>query len=516
MKIQKNKILGGGVDRKLSTSNNNNYENLKLNCSQSYFDKKNKLEYTKDNTLFQSNLIKLNKKCKNKNNYNNLIIRKNEEIKNNLNKGKTARIATIDFARFYRANNGDNMNKTKNTNLNLNKNVNYSSTKQKYFILKSAIMFLLWCFVVSFGFAIFNFNYTNNNQNLDAAGFGYSPNYEVLFDLNLDEYDASNLAGCTDSVEYIKDGKLESLTTSWDVYSYQMIKSPANEFISLGDKILSLTIHFDPFGEEVNITRIQKVTLEGLYNEIINKVNMNKRFVGFKVILPKTTSAQIVGTNENSILSNNVDELPYTGIDMADYSTYSYLIQAQWEEVPQDYNITLSNDGEGGISSLGIVNGVPTVTTITPPTKEGYRFLGYYKENNTTSQQYIDANGNVKQDSNLYSTPITTLYAQWEVVPEVTLTLNCTNYSNQNYFIYIYEGNELKSQMYVQGQATIKLAYSEQQYKLQFVLSYLGTVSYSVDGGSLQNNKTLVISEFKDTTISYQVFTSNINNSVII
>ena len=408
------------------------------------------------------------------------------------------------------------MNKTKNTNLNLNKNVNYSSTKQKYFILKSAIMFLLWCFVVSFGFAIFNFNYTNNNQNLDAAGFGYSPNYEVLFDLNLDEYDASNLAGCTDSVEYIKDGKLESLTTSWDVYSYQMIKSPANEFISLGDKILSLTIHFAPFDEEVNITRIQKVTLEGLYNAIIDKVETNKMFVGFEVILPKTTSAQIVGTNENSILSNNVDELPYTGIEMADYSTYSYLIQAQWEEVPQDYNITLSNDGEGGTSSLEIVNGVPTVTTITPPTKEGYRFLGYYKENNTTSQQYIDSAGNVNQDSSLYTTTITTLYAQWEIVPEITLTLNCLNDSNQNYFVYIYEGDELKSQMYVQGQATIKLTYSEQQYKIQFVLSYLGTVSYSVDGGSLQNNKTLVLSEFKDTTISYQVFTSNINNSVII
>ena len=529
MKIQKNKMKGekgeskrkqqrrGGdnSDSYLSTSNNNNYENLKLNCSQSYFDKKNKLEYTKDNTLFQSNLIKLNKKCKNKNNYNNLIIRKNEEIKNNLNKGKTARIATIDFARFYRANNGDNMNKTLNTNLNLKTNFNYSNTKQKYFILKSAIMFLLWCFVVSIGFAIFNFNYTNNNQNLDAA-IAFSPNYEVFFDLNLDEYDASNLAGCTDSVEYIKDGKLESLTTSWDVYSYQMIKSPANEFISKGDKILSLTIHFAPFDEEVNITRIQKVTLEGLYNAIIDKVETNKMFVGFEVILPKTTSAQIVGTNENSILSNNVDELPYTGIEMADYSTYSYLIQAQWEEVPQDYNITLSNDGEGGTSSLEIVNGVPTVTTITPPTKEGYRFLGYYKENNTTSQQYIDANGNVKQDSNLYSTPITTLYAQWEVVPEVTLTLNCTNYSNQNYFIYIYEGNELKSQMYVQGQATIKLAYSEQQYKLQFVLSYLGTVSYSINGGSSQNNKTFVLSEFKDTTINYQVYTPNFNNFVII
>ena len=215
-----------------------------------------------------------------------------------------------------------------NTFINDNTNLVFQSNLKtnRLFILKSIIMLLMWCLVV-FCFAKFNINYINNNENLYAVL--YSPSYEVFFDLNLDEYDVSNLVGCTDSVEYIKDGKLESLTTSWNIYFYDNISSPANEFISRGDIILSLTIYCNPMGENVNITRIQKVTLEGLYNAIIDKVETNKKFIGFKVILPKTTSAQIVGLNGNSILSNNVDELPYSGIGAADYNTYSYLIQAQ-------------------------------------------------------------------------------------------------------------------------------------------------------------------------------------------
>ena len=187
--------------------------------------------------------------------------------------------------------------------------------------------------------------------------------------------------------------------------------------------------------------------------------------------------------------------------------------QAQWEEV-QSYNINYYDEGGSDFSgthesnyAMTHTNGV--TTTLDVPTKSGYTFDGWYDNQNCTGEPITELSAGT-----IYSGDIN-LYAKWKLA-EISLTLNCTNYSNQNYFVYIYEGNVLKSQMFVQGQATIKLAYSEQKYKIQFVLSYLGTVSYSVNGGGLQNNKTLVLSDFKDTTISYQVFTSNINNNVII
>ena len=352
----------------------------------------------------------------------------------------------------------------------------------------------------------------------------------IIFDINLSdgEYNGDNDSWniFSDVVKYSPNGAPTPTNTekvNWkliDPYSYG-----GNELkdILKASNIFALAIDGGSTfpGQEVTITTassLVEVSLTGLLDAIKENVIIdNKILKSIDVVAPEGTTLQVSFESGNEKLYNENNEkleFLYTANMYGVY--YGYVIQAQWEEVPKDYNITLSNDGEGGTSSLEIVNSVPTVTTITPPTKEGYRFLGYYKENNTTSQQYIDSAGNVNQDSSLYTTTITTLYAQWEIVPEITLTLNCLNDSNQNYFVYIYEGNVLKSQMYVQGQATIKLAYSEQQYKIQFVLSYLGTVSYSVNGGGLQNNKTLVLSDFKDTTISYQVFTSNINNNVII
>ena len=351
-----------------------------------------------------------------------------------------------------------------------------------------------------------------NNVNNISKIYAVQPLYVgIWFDINLedDEYSTDGWDSYAENITGSYNGN-----KNWTVSSCEWWNS-ACQYVN-ASVVFEIYFYFGTNGY-TNNSYISSCTLSGLYNAIIDKTNTTKKLTGFKIILPTNTTAIISGdVNSASLVDPNNSTCVAFDTGGAGGDLYGYLIQAQWEEVPKDYNITLSNDGEGGTSSLEIVNGVPTVTTITPPTKEGYRFLGYYKENNTTSQQYIDSAGNVNQDSSLYTTTITTLYAQWEIVPEITLTLNCTNYSNQNYFVYIYEGEELKSQLYVQGQATIKLTYSEQQYKIQFVLSYLGTVSYSVDGGSLQNNKTLLLSEFKDTTISYQVFTSNINNSVII
>ncbi len=263
------------------------------------------------------------------------------------------------------------------------------------------------------------------------------------------------------------------------------------------------------------------------------------------------------------------------------------------------FTIDLGDNSSGEQINLKIMGDKPTVTKITPPTKEGYNFLGYYKEDNTTSQQYIDSEGNVNQDSSLYSTPFTTLYAQWEEVTynidyyivldgvstkwsegntnaltytistssfsinlptvdsryeylgwssteggattattptinqgttgnksyyfvyetkNLTLKLNCTNYSKQNYFVYIYRGSEIIYQLYVQKGVTLELGYidyTQEKYTVQFVMSYLGSVSCSGENIT-QSGRKVTINEFVDTTINYTIISPNINGGIIV
>ena len=104
----------------------------------------------------------------------------------------------------------------------------------------------------------------------------------------------------------------------------------------------------------------------------------------------------------------------------------------------------------------------------------------------------------------------------------LTLTLNCKNYSNQDYFVYIYKDGQMKYQLYVQNNATIKLEYIDGyqtgQYSIRFVTSYLGNVQI-VENGSDNitiDGKEIKIDIFANTTINYTISSYNSNNFVVI
>ena len=358
---------------------------------------------------------------------------------------------------------------------------------------------LLVCFFVLLSF----FNNVNNISKIYAV----QPLYVgIWFDINLedDEYSTDGWDSYAENITGSYNGN-----KNWTVSSCEYWNS-ACQYVN-ASVVFEIYFYFGMNGY-TNNSYISSCTLSGLYNAIIDKTNTTKKLIGFKIILPNNTTAIISGdVNSASLVDPNNSPCVAFDTGGSGGDRYGYLIQAQWEE---SYNINYYDYGGSAFSgthesdyAMTHTNGV--TTTLDVPTKTGYTFDGWYDNQNCTGEPITELSAGT-----IYSGDIN-LYAKWKLA-EISLTLNCTNYSNQNYFVYIYEGNVLKSQMFVQGQATIKLAYSEQQYKIQFVLSYLGTVSYSVNGGGLQNNKTLVLSDFKDTTISYQVFTSNINNNVII
>ena len=182
----------------------------------------------------------------------------------------------------------------------------------------------------------------------------------------------------------------------------------------------------------------------------------------------------------------------------------------------QTYNINYYD--EGGIPFNGTheenyeathTNGI--TTTLDEPTKNGYTFVGWYDNPNCTGVPITELSA-----STTYIGEIN-LYAKWEL-NEITLTLNCTNYSKQNYFVYIYKGSELIYQLYVQKGVTLELEYidyTQEKYSIQFVMSYLGSVSCS--GANItQSGRRVTINEFVDTTINYTIIAPNISGGIIV
>ena len=144
-----------------------------------------------------------------------------------------------------------------------------------------------------------------------------------------------------------------------------------------------------------------------------------------------------------------------------------------------------------------------------------YRFVGW--STSPDGEVMYNDNANVKnltEQNNVFIN----FYAQWEKIPTILLRFNCANYSSQNYFVYIYKGNQLYSQMFVQENASIELEYidySIEQYSLQFVTSYLTNVNCYGEN-IVQDCKRVLINEFIDTTINYTMSTSNLNVSIVI
>lgn len=91
--------------------------------------------------------------------------------------------------------------------------------------------------------------------------------------------------------------------------------------------------------------------------------------------------------------------------------TSNTTLYAHWEQTSN--NVTLdSRGGTGGSTSVQATNG-SAMPTITPPTKEGHRFLGYF-DNTTGGTQYYTSSGTSARTWNKTGNQI--LYAHWQFV----------------------------------------------------------------------------------------------------
>ena len=155
MKIQKNKMLGGGgVDRTLSTTTTRNLKNKNANQSNSLQNETN-ISQTNFNNLKKDDDLKTKE-----------VIEKSLCKKNkNKEERETARIATIDFARFNHANSGDKMKNTKDYLKNQNTDskdkclkqytnilVAKMNNKQNFALFFSLIILFLSAIVLVIGF----------------------------------------------------------------------------------------------------------------------------------------------------------------------------------------------------------------------------------------------------------------------------------------------------------------------------------------------------------------------------
>lgn len=112
----------------------------------------------------------------------------------------------------------------------------------------------------------------------------------------------------------------------------------------------------------------------------------------------------------------NGEEIQFTSTTMP-YTNFS--LYAKWTE--RISQITLNN----GDSTINVIyskyntgwfsdsSASVSITTITPPTRTGYTFGGYYTGTNGSGVQIIDSTGSILADSTLF-TKNTTLYAKWE------------------------------------------------------------------------------------------------------
>ena len=115
-------------------------------------------------------------------------------------------------------------------------------------------------------------------------------------------------------------------------------------------------------------------------------------------------------------------------------STGNKTITAQWKA--KTYIVTL--DPQGGFSGSNSINATynATMPAITPPTRDGYIFEGYYSEPNGQGKKYYNADGS---SANLWDKENATLYAKWVEYAKCIFFKNTLDW--ENVFIYTFRDN---------------------------------------------------------------------------
>ena len=426
MKIQKNKILGGGGGDSLLSTSNNNY-----NEENNGFQNKD-LSY--NNQSFQNDIVITQKtNCKNENEEkrNNLCLQCNK-IKINNKKGKLHELLTVDFARYNRANNGDNMNTQLNKDdFEISKNCNtqnsYSSNKvslikkgrinttykKQYNIVQSTVILLSWLFVFMLSAMIVYFTNINNNSllqlnNVDAAdsitGLGTQESPYIISDeLALKTFsENSTYWGKSGTPSYAKlEKNIEYTYDTWAPIGNSTNTYYGNfdgcgytiTFTKISDSSINSTTHFGVFGiiDGATITNLSVQWVDGL--NVTNSTSSSIRVGGIVAYASDSTISNCY--NKESISANRTTTsacINYVG-GIVGYASSSTEISCCYNEgfinVISDSSSSYGESYAGGI--VGCANAF------------GLQFSDSVKINNCYNSGIVSANSANSESSSSYA-----------------------------------------------------------------------------------------------------------------
>ena len=165
--------------------------------------------------------------------------------------------------------------------------------------------------------------------------------------------------------------------------------------------------------------------------------------------------------------------------DVADAKT----LYAQW--TAKNYTITLNNEGadsgKEGTESISVTFNANTNLTsaITKPVKDGYKFGGYYTEEDGSGTQIIDENGNVKASVTSY----TSATKQWIYANNIELHA----YWKPSYTVTWSVNGETTTEQVVSGEQVAALPTDPTSSDCDDAKVFVGWRSTAIDGVSAAN-----------------------------
>ena len=203
--------------------------------------------------------------------------------------------------------------------------------------------------------------------------------------------------------------------------------------------------------------------------------------------------------------------------------TSNITLYAKWTAVPYTITYYIVTDGvvtewaDSSNTNTKTYTVEDSVISFTAPTApQGYAFAGW-----STTQ-----NGQITQTApsiNVGSSGNKTYYAHFNAL-NMNVTINCINYANQHFMIYVYSGDELILQIAPTETTSFALPYldyASNKYSIQFVCGYYSSVSATGDNieQDVNNDRIYTISTFNSSTptiINFSISTPNLGGIIII
>lgn len=186
-----------------------------------------------------------------------------------------------------------------------------------------------------------------------------------------------------------------------------------------------------------------------------------------------------------------------------------------------EWSVAINYYDNGGIQFSGThatafaqnhLNG--TTTILDAPTKAGYVFEGWFLNDATCAigSKITQLSADIEYSS-------IALYAKWSELV-TTITLNCQNFTAQQYMVYVFVDDECVLQMQPLAQNTTLTFNRVQNYnsalRICFVFGYNGQVAFSSLDGATASGRTVVVDLVTTVQINYTIVTPQINSSLIV